>query len=312
LVLGEPIFPERVLDHRGRDVTKKLRTSDRDMVNEFSRRSWLGLSEEHWVELDFGSRLASLGKQDPLVLCLAGWTDYPYPESIWAAGQAGVGLVGPVLERPLTTGPLTRGSSLRGERGEATWKVVDEIGFPAGLPRMMTYPLTGKLDGAGRLRLRTNLDVYWDQIYLARVRVSIPAAAPDRERNLIRTTKLEVSGALLGHGGFMREYSPDGKQPTLYDYQELEPVLANRFTGPFTRPGKVTHLLRETDDRFAIFGPGSEVTVRFDGSRLPTLPAKWQRSFVLRTWGYCKDCAPFTATGGKVEPLPFRGMKKYP
>jgi hypothetical protein len=42
------------------------------------------------------------------------------------------------------------------------------------------------------------------------------------------------------------------------------------------------------------------------------LPAGWTRSFVLRTSGYCKDCAPFTATGETIEPLPFRAMKKYP
>ena len=38
----------------------------------------------------------------------------------------------------------------------------------------------------------------------------------------------------------------------------------------------------------------------------------WKRSFVLRTWGYCKDCAPFTATGDTVEPLPFKAMRTYP
>jgi hypothetical protein len=33
---------------------------------------------------------------------------------------------------------------------------------------------------------------------------------------------------------------------------------------------------------------------------------------VLRTWGYCKDCAPFTAHGDTVEPLPFAAMQAYP
>jgi hypothetical protein len=42
------------------------------------------------------------------------------------------------------------------------------------------------------------------------------------------------------------------------------------------------------------------------------LPDGWKRSFVLRTWGYCKDCAPFTATGDTIEPLPFRAMSNYP
>jgi len=74
----------------------------------------------------------------------------------------------------------------------------------------------------------------------------------------------------------------------------------------------VTELLRDRDDRFVIFGPGDEVTVRFDARTLPALPAGWKRSFVLRTWGYCKDCSPFTTTGDTIEPLPFQAMRNYP
>jgi hypothetical protein len=33
---------------------------------------------------------------------------------------------------------------------------------------------------------------------------------------------------------------------------------------------------------------------------------------VLRTWGYCKDGGPFTATGGTIDPLPFAGMTTFP
>jgi hypothetical protein len=79
-----------------------------------------------------------------------------------------------------------------------------------------------------------------------------------------------------------------------------------------TRYGTVTELLRERDDCFVIFGPGDVLTVKFDARKLPPLPKGWVRSFVLRTWGYCKDCAPFTATGDTVEPLPFHQMSTYP
>jgi hypothetical protein len=74
----------------------------------------------------------------------------------------------------------------------------------------------------------------------------------------------------------------------------------------------VTELLRARDDRFVIFGPGEEMTVRFDARCLPALPPGWTRSFVLKTWGYCKDSGPFTATGATIEPLPFHGMRRYP
>jgi len=45
---------------------------------------------------------------------------------------------------------------------------------------------------------------------------------------------------------------------------------------------------------------------------LPPLPEGWKRSYVLRTWGYCKDSSPFTALGETVGPLPFRAMSNYP
>ena len=88
LAFRDEIFSVKARDHRGRDVNKILAKWDRDTVNDFAQRSWLGYAEEHWVELDFGDRLSKFGPNDHLILCLAGWTDYPYPESIWAATQA--------------------------------------------------------------------------------------------------------------------------------------------------------------------------------------------------------------------------------
>ncbi len=112
--------------------------------------------------------------------------------------------------------------------------------------------------------------------------------------------------------GFVQEYSPDGRLPRLYDYDRLESVPFSHLAGRLTRLGDVTELLQDPDDRFVIFGPGDEATVRFDARNLPALPPGWTRSFVLRAWGYCKDCGPFTATGATIEPLPFRAMSTYP
>ena len=110
-----------VHDHRVKDVTQALAKWDRQTVDDFAQRSWLGYAEEHWVELDFGDRLAKFKPDDRLILCLAGWTDYPYPESIWAATQAGILLLPPTLER-------------LDDKGR--WQtVIADAGFPAGLPR---------------------------------------------------------------------------------------------------------------------------------------------------------------------------------
>jgi hypothetical protein len=121
-----------------------------------------------------------------------------------------------------------------------------------------------------------------------------------------------VSSAALAARGVLKEYSPDGREPTLFDYNRLDAFPVSKLSGRLTRYGDVSELLRSTDDRFVIFGPGDDLEVRFDARSLPPLPEGWKRSCVLRTWGYCKDCAPFTATGDTVGPLPFRAMSTYP
>jgi hypothetical protein len=293
----QQVFPLRASDHKGKDVTALLRRRDRKMVDDFACRWWTGFAEDHWVELDFGDHLAKFGLSDKLVMCLAGWTAYPYPESIWAAHQAGVPLLPPVLER-------------KGEDGR--WHtVLADPGFPAGLPRMMTVDVTGKLTGPRCvLRLRTNMQVHWDQIFVAPL---LERAAPGKyEGEHFRVRPLEVQEAKLEARGCMQEHSPDGRAPVQYDYDRIIPVPVTRLAGKLTRLGDVTELLRRRDDCFVIFGPGDEVSVAFAAAGLPKLPKSWTRSFVLRTWGYCKDADPFTATGSTVGPLPFYGMSNFP
>lgn len=299
LVFSSPkqVFAEQAKDHRGMNLTKTLEQWDRQSADGFAKRSWIGFAEEHWVEMDFGSRLAQFGPKDRLTMFLAGWTDYPYPESIWAASQAGHSLLAPVLER-------------LGDDGK--WQVVrDDLSFPAGLPRMMTYDVTGLVAGSScKLRIRTNMHVYWDQIFIAPLVERVPYG--QEKSTTTHLTALDVHGAVLENRGCVQEYSPDGKEPTVYAYDKLDKVAVTRQSGRLTTFGDVKELLTERDDRFVIFGPGDELTVTFPADRLPPLKEGWQRSFVLQTWGYCKDCSPFTATGDTIGPLPFHGMKSFP
>jgi tetratricopeptide (TPR) repeat protein len=286
LAFRQRIFPVRAVDHRGKDVTAILRERDGKVVDDFAQRSWLGFAEDHFVELDFGDRLAQVPPGERLFLVLAGWTDYPYPESIYAAEQAGVPVVWPTLEK-------------LGSDGK--WQSLGEIGLPAGLPRVMTTPMRDLAGSAScKLRLRTNLQIYWDQIYLAPV-VGTP-----------QSHRLEVARATLAHRGFMQEVAPRSGGPVEYDDERTEPVAVTRWQGRLTRTGDVTELLRKQDDRFVLCGPGDEITVEFDARDLPPVPAGHVRSFVLRTWGFCKDASLFTHTSGSIDPLPFRAMKNYP
>ncbi len=276
-------FPKTATDHRGRDVTSTVRERDRRAVNGFATRSWLGYAEDHSLTLDFPELPA--GSRYHLVL--AGWTEYPYPESMYAATRAGVALKPPVLEC---------------ERKDGKWEPVCDLGFPAGLPRVMTRELP---DGfrSGRLRIATNMQVYWDQVYVA---------SAEAAESVGRVTELNPANANLAARGFMQEIYPDGRLPVAYDDAKTEPVAVTRWFGKLTRLGDVTELLGTADDRFAVCGPGDEITVRFDATKLPELKPGWTRSFVLRTRGYCKDTSTTTVTGGTVGPLPFRAMPNYP
>ena len=82
--------------------------------------------------------------------------------------------------------------------------------------------------------------------------------------------------------------------------------------GLFTRFGEVAPLLTEGDDRYVVMAPGDEITVRFDATRLPQLPAGWTRDFLIYTEGWIKDADLNTAFGATSGPLPFWAMASYP
>jgi hypothetical protein len=279
-------------DLDGRDGADRLRSEDRATVDGFRRLDgWIGYAETHGIVLDFGGRLARYGPDDALWLGLAGWVEYPYSQTNYAAATAGRALEPPTVER---------------RREDGSWEVIEpDAGYPAGLPRLTLLNLSGKLGGPRCvIRLRTNMECYWDRAFVA-------VADPDPSAG-VRVASLPVASARLGYRGFTRETSPDGRPPYLYDYDRLEPAPLARMSGHLTRYGDVTRLLRDDDDQLCLVGPGDEVRLEFDASRAPDLPGGWTRSFVLRAVGYCKDADPFTAASDDVGPLPWRGMPEYP
>ncbi|MDR3620260.1 MAG: FG-GAP-like repeat-containing protein [Paludisphaera borealis] len=286
------VEPLKATDLAGRDATETLKHWDRRTVDGFAlRNGWIGYAEEHGIVLDFGDRLSGFGPEDRLVLCLAGWVEYPYSQTNYAAATAGVSLKPPVIER---------------QREDGSWQVIEpHAGYPAGLPRMTTLDLTGKL-GGGRcvLRIRTNMECYYDQAFVA-------VRDADAEKAL-KVTSLPVARAALGHRGYTREISPDGRLPLVYDYDYVDPAPLARMSGRLTRYGDVAKLLQADDDQHCVVGPGDEARIEFAALELPALPDGWTRSYVLRSIGYCKDADPFTAGSDSVEPLPWRGMPDFP
>lgn len=143
----------------------------------------------------------------------------------------------------------------------------------------------------------------WDQIFLA----PIPAHTP------LQIRWVPLTNAELRFLGYPREYSPDGKQPNLYDYSQVDRMLPwKTMQGAYTRYGEVTPLLDEPDDCYVIMGPGEEITLRFAADGLPPVAAGYERSFILKTDSYCKDMDLYTVHPETVEPLPYHDMSQYP
>jgi hypothetical protein len=286
----DAIEPVRAVDDSGADVTEKIRSVDRLYAGAAEPDPrFIGLAKEHFVELDFGDRLQAISPQTRLVLFLNGWVEYPYSSTNYAASQAGLSCHAP---------------SVHVFRDGKWVELFHEVGYPAGIRHTMTLDVTGKiLPGDKRIRISSNMEIYWDQIFIA----------PILDDAVLRTQELPVKSADLHFLGYPQEYSPDGRAPTLYDYDNISGAVAWKIMeGDYTRYGNVTELLDEADDCYVIMGRGEELTLRFSAGDFSPIPNGFSRSFILKTDSFCKDMDLYSAYPDTVEPLPFHAMSTYP
>ena len=288
--IRDHIEPLHAVNHQGENVIEQLRKIDRLCAGAtVPDRRFLGLAEEHFVELDFGDRLRNLRPEGRLILCLYGWVEYGYSSTNYAAHQAGL---------------RTRAPSVQVQRDGQWVELFHEAGYPAGINHLMTLDVTGQLrPGDQRLRISSNMELYWDCIFLAE---HLPDAP-------LTVHEVGPHSADLHFLGYPREYTPDGRRPNLADYDNLDHTVAWKLmSGAYTRYGEVAELLQEADDCYVIMGHGEEVTLRFAVEAFGPVPEGYRRTFLLKTDSYCKDMDLCTAHPDGVEPLPFHGMSGYP
>jgi tetratricopeptide (TPR) repeat protein len=311
--------PAGARDEHGHDVLPDLLAHR--YFGDFALTQFLGFAKPHTLTLDLGDAY----RGGPLWLLLHGEVEYFSANSMYAASQAGVQAISPYVEAL---------------SGDGKWKrVVDDMGFPAGGPRTMTADLSGKLPvGTRKIRITTNLQIYWDSILIDRTAQGATREIPFDElragsrpagknaglrddanhgmgataQNLRLTLVPLVRAELEFHGYPLKiEGTPPGNVQYVYEKASA--------TGPYTRPsgtytryGDVLPLLTTTDDKLAVFGSGDEVQLDFDPSHLPSLPRGWVRDYFFAANGYEKDMDFYAAEGNYVAPLPFLSMGEYP
>jgi len=280
--------PLSATNEHGTDLLPALREHDDAYVSDLTPTRYQGVVEPHDLILDLGEEVGRPGTW----LFLRGWI-YPSDASINVA----------LSQQP---GARSEPPSLEVRDAHGRWRTANaNIGFPSGKDKTIVVDLAGTFPTRDHhVRIRTNLQIYWDQAFVARDATASPS----------RVTPLSPVSADLHYRGFSRLYRRGGRYgPHWFAYDDVSKESPWRtIEGAFTRFGGVLPLVGGADDRYVIMAPGDEVTLEFDAGAVTALPPGWRRTFLLYTDGWIKDADLHTAYGDSVAPLPFHAIREYP
>jgi tetratricopeptide (TPR) repeat protein len=274
-------------DDRGQEVTDIVQRRDGRYLDTFGQGTYQGITREHYVEIDLGPDVPPSG---PLWLLASGWIR-PTDSSINVA-----------ISQGRQTPPQSL--SLEVPDGKGGWLVAkSNLGFPAGKTKTLVLDLQDiwQPDTPRRLRLRTNMEIYWDAL-------AWTLGLPEVE---LKTQRLSPHTATLRYRGFSVVHATDRAAPELPQYDALEGTAPRwrDLIGYYTRFGDVHELLQTVDDRYVIMNAGDELVLRFAAP--PPPPAGWSRDFVLIGDGWVKDGDYNTTFSKTVLPLPAHDQSAY-
>jgi FG-GAP-like repeat/ASPIC and UnbV len=286
--VATPKSIKQAIDDNGNDVTSLLSARDGKALDNFGRGQFQGLTRDHYVEVDLGDDAPTAG---PLYLIAHG-SIHDTESSVNVA---------------ITQGSRWRAKSMSVEvpDGNGGWKVAQEnLGFPAGRKKTVLFNLTDlfKPGMAHRVRIRTNLEIYWDHLEWA---VGLPDAP-------VKTVRLTPSSVDLHFRGYSVVNKPEsGAAPEVPDYYKLFSTKQawRDLEGYYTRFGEVGELLQQIDDRYVIVASGDEMSFRFP--ELPPPPAGYVRDFILMGDGWIKDGDYNSTFSRTVQPLPHHAQSEY-
>lgn len=288
LIVTGPLHPmQRAVDDRGRDVTPIVSALDGRFLGGFGLGPYQGVTRDHWVELDLGPDAPRSG---PLWLVCQGWV-HPTDSSINVAlGQSHY--------------PPPQSLSIETPDAAGRWHTaLRNLGFPEGKNKTILIPIQHIFQpGAPRkLRLRTNLEVYWDAIWWA----------AGRSLAGVYAHLLAPRSASLDFRGYSNMASAGPTSPELPESYSRCERLGERWrdlTGFYTRYGDVLPLIRKVSDRYVIMNAGDELRLQF-----PAAPqsAGNLRDFMLIGDGWEKDGNFNTSFSSTVLPLPSHSDPAY-
>jgi len=287
-VVATPHDIARATDDNGQDVTDIVRNLDGKALSSFGRGQFQGLTRDHYLEVDLGE-------------------DTPKSGPLYLIAQGSIHDTESSVNVAITQGKRWRahGLSVEVPDGRGGWVTAqDNLGFPAGRKKTILFNLTNvfRPGTPRRVRLRTNLEIYWDAIHWAQ-------GAPEAP---LKEVTLDPTVADLHYRGYSVMHMPVGAgAPEVPDYNQIEGTKQHwrDLIGYYTRYGDIRELIKTIDDRYVIVNSGDEMSLHFPEQ--PPPPAGWVRDFVIKGDGWIKD-GDYNSTFSKtVLPLPYHAKDEY-
>lgn len=285
--VASPKKIKQAIDDNGNDVTSLVAERDGKALDTFGRGQYQGLTRDHYVEVDLGEDAPGTG---PLYLIAHG-SIHDTESSVNVA---------------ITQGNRWRAKAMSVEvpDGKGGWVTAQSnLGFPAGRKKTVLFNLQDifRPGTPRRVRIRTNLEIYWDHLEWA-------VGLPDAPLKMVRLAPSKVD---LHYRGYSVINRPDAGAPEIPDYNKIFSSKQSwrDLEGYYTRFGEVGELLREIDDRYVIVASGDEMSLQFPEQQPP--PTGWVRDYIIMGDGWIKDGDYNSTHSRTVLPLPHHAQSEY-
>ncbi len=286
-IVEKKFLPVLAKDDNDQDILDRITKLDQIYVSNIKMDQFQGVTKTHDIIINF----QNLNTEDSLYLFLNGWL-FPTDASI-------------NVNLSQTDDLKSIFPFIQVKNKYNQWEtVIENIGFPKGKNKTMIIDMTDKfLANNYQVRIRTNMQIYWDQIFMAN----------NSSKANIKLSRLKPISANLHFRGFSKIKKKNYSSPHFPEYSNIDKKKKWRdLVGNYTKYGNTLSLLLDSDNKYVIMNSGDELALEFDELKLPNLKKGWRREFIFYNDGWLKDGDLNTAFGKSVAPLPFHGMSSYP
>ncbi len=271
-------------DDQGQDMLRYVIAEDESYADFFGRGDYQGITRSHYIEVEISKET---------------------PQDAWLVARGWVRPTDTSVNVAISQGEhsLPFGLRLEAQLSDGSWEIIHpDLGFPSGKSKTVLIDLAPivQRSESQRLRLHTNMEIYWDALY----------TAGKLDDSLAQVTHMLPESVDLRYRGFSVAREADRSSPELPEYDTLSGTaqIWRDLIGYHTRFGDVLPLLEDIDDRYVIMNAGDEMLLRFTAM---DLVSDQERDFVLIGDGWVKDGDYNTTFSRTLRPLPSHGDPTY-